>query len=37
MSLVMAEYFNEALKGSTPGDQALKDLQGELQNVVDQT
>ena len=37
MSLVMAEYLNEALKGSTPVDQALEDMQGELQNVVDQT
>jgi hypothetical protein len=37
MSLVMAEYFNQALKGSTPVDQALKDMQGELQNIVEQT
>jgi multiple sugar transport system substrate-binding protein len=36
MSLVMAEYFNEALKGSTPVDQASRDMQGELQNIVEQ-
>ena len=37
MSLVMAEYFNEALKGSTPVDQALRGMQGELQTIVEQT
>jgi multiple sugar transport system substrate-binding protein len=37
MSLVMAERFNEALKGSSPVDQALKDMQDELQNIVEQT
>ncbi len=37
MSLVMAEYFNEALKGSTPVAQALRGMQGELQNIVEQT
>ena len=36
-SLVMAEYFNEALKGSTPVDQASRDMQGEPQNIVEQT
>ncbi|CAN5856037.1 hypothetical protein BH18ACT11_BH18ACT11_27460 [soil metagenome] len=37
MSHVMAEYFNEALKGSAPVGQALQGMQGELQNIVDQT
>ena len=37
MSLVMAEYFNEGLKGSLPVGQALRGMQGELQNIVDQT
>jgi multiple sugar transport system substrate-binding protein len=37
MSLVMAERFNEALKGSAPVGKALRDMQGELQNVMDQT
>jgi multiple sugar transport system substrate-binding protein len=37
MSLVMAEYFNEALKGSTPVDQALRGMQGELQTIVEHT
>jgi hypothetical protein len=37
MSLVMAENFNEALKGSEPVDQALSDMQDELQNIVEQT
>jgi multiple sugar transport system substrate-binding protein len=37
MSLVMAEYFNEDLKGSTPVEQAFRDTQGELQNKVEQT
>ena len=37
MSLVMAEYFNEGLKGSLPVGQALRGMQGELQNIVDQS
>jgi multiple sugar transport system substrate-binding protein len=37
MSLVMAEHFNEALKDSAPVGKALRDMQGELQNVMDQT
>jgi multiple sugar transport system substrate-binding protein len=37
MSLVMAEYFNEALKGSVPVGEALRGMQGELQDIVDQT
>jgi multiple sugar transport system substrate-binding protein len=37
MSLVMAEYFNEALKGSKTVDRALGDMQDELQNIVEQT
>lgn len=36
MSLKMADSFNAALKGETPVNKALKDLQKELQNVVDQ-
>ena len=35
-SLVMAEHFNEALKGSAPVDQALRNMQSELQNILDQ-
>jgi hypothetical protein len=37
MSLVMAEYFNEALTGSVPVGEALRGMQGELQDIVDQT
>ena len=37
MSLAMAEQFNAALKGSVPVDRALGELQGELQNIVDQS
>ena len=33
----MAEYFNEVLKGSAPVNQALGDMQGDLQNIVEQT
>jgi multiple sugar transport system substrate-binding protein len=36
MSLVMAEEFNAAVKGDKPVGQALEQLQGELQNIVDQ-
>ena len=36
MSLAMAEQFNAALKGEVPVEQALENLQGELQNIVDQ-
>jgi hypothetical protein len=32
----MAEYFNEALEGSTPVGQALRSMREELQNIVDQ-
>jgi multiple sugar transport system substrate-binding protein len=35
MSLAMAEQFNAALKGEVPVEQALENLQGELQNIVD--
>ena len=37
MSLAMAEQFNAALKGSVPVGQALRDLQAELQDIVDQS
>ena len=37
MSLVMAEYFNEALTGSVSVGEALRDMQGELQDIVDQS
>ncbi len=37
MSLVMAEHFNEALKGSAPVGEALRQMQGELQDIVDQS
>jgi multiple sugar transport system substrate-binding protein len=37
MSLVMAEQFNAALKGSVPVGQALQTLQSELQNIVNQS
>ena len=37
MSLVMAEHFNEAVGGSASVEQALRSMQGELQNIVDQT
>jgi len=37
MSLVMADHFNEALAGSVSVGQALKDMQEELQNIVDQS
>ena len=37
MSLVMAESFNEALSGSVPVGQTLQNMQGELQDIVDQT
>jgi multiple sugar transport system substrate-binding protein len=36
MSLAMAEQFNAALKGSVPVGRALSQLQGELQDIVDQ-
>ena len=36
MSLAMAEQFNAALKGEVPVEQALENLQSELQNIVDQ-
>jgi multiple sugar transport system substrate-binding protein len=36
MSLVMAEQFNASLKGDKPVEQALRELQAELQNIVDQ-
>jgi multiple sugar transport system substrate-binding protein len=36
MSLAMAEQFNAALKGEVPVEGALENLQGELQNIVDQ-
>ena len=36
MSLAMAEQFNASLKGEVPVGQALENLQGELQNIVDQ-
>ncbi len=36
MSLAMAEQFNAALKGEVPVEQALQNLQEELQNIVDQ-
>jgi multiple sugar transport system substrate-binding protein len=37
MSLVMAEYFNDALTGSVPVEEALSGMQGELQDIVDQS
>jgi multiple sugar transport system substrate-binding protein len=37
MSLAMAEQFNAALKGSVPVGRALRDLQAELQGIVDQS
>ena len=37
MSLVMAEQFNAALKGSVPVGRALQELQRELQDIVDQS
>ncbi len=37
MSLVMADHFNEALAGSVSVGQALKDMQEELLNIVDQS
>jgi hypothetical protein len=37
MSLVMAEQFNASLKGDKPVEQALRELQAELQNIVDQS
>ena len=36
MSLAMAEQVNAALKGEISVEQALENLQGELQNIVDQ-
>ena len=36
MSLVMADKFNDSLKGEVPVELALEELQGELQNIVDQ-
>ena len=36
MSLVMAEKFNASLKGDLSVEQALRELQSELQNIVDQ-
>ena len=36
MSLVMAEKFNASLKGDLSVEQALQELQSELQNIVDQ-
>jgi multiple sugar transport system substrate-binding protein len=36
MSLAMAEPFNAALKGEVPVEEALTNLQGELQNIADQ-
>ena len=36
MSLTMAEQFNAALKGEVPVEQALQNLQVELQNIVNQ-
>jgi len=36
MSLAMAEHFNAALKGDGPVEQALQELQTELQNIVEQ-
>ena len=36
MSLVMAEKFNSSLKGDLSVGQALRELQAELQNIVDQ-
>jgi multiple sugar transport system substrate-binding protein len=37
MSLAMAEQFNASLKGEVPVERALENLQGELQNIVDQS
>lgn len=36
MSLAMAAHFNAALKGDVPVEQALQELQSELQNIVEQ-
>ena len=36
MSLEMAEQFNSAVKGDVPVDEALSNLQAELQNIADQ-
>ena len=36
MSLIMAEKFNSSLKGDISPEQAAKDLQEELQNIVDE-
>jgi multiple sugar transport system substrate-binding protein len=36
MSLIMAETFNSSLKGDISPEQAAKDLQEELQNIVDE-
>ena len=36
MSLEMAEQFNGAVKGEIPVDEALSNLQSELQNIADQ-
>jgi multiple sugar transport system substrate-binding protein len=36
MSLEMAEQFNAAVKGDIPVDEALSNLQSELQNIADQ-
>jgi multiple sugar transport system substrate-binding protein len=36
MSLEMAEQFNASLNGDVPVEQALSELQTELQNIVNQ-
>jgi hypothetical protein len=36
MSLAMAEQRNASLKGEVPVERALENLQGELQNIVDE-
>jgi hypothetical protein len=36
MSLEMAEKFNASLNGDMPVEQALAELQTELQNIVNQ-
>jgi multiple sugar transport system substrate-binding protein len=36
MSLAMAEQFNASLKGEVPVEGALRNLQEELQSIVDQ-
>jgi multiple sugar transport system substrate-binding protein len=36
MSLEMAEQFNSSLKGDVSSEQAVKTLQGQLQNIVEQ-